>query len=169
MKYEIIYRKVQALVKTTLDATGKAFVEVLKNRFRKGQEIFNSSQTLQQKTGSLLSSFKYEIKQSGIDGKVLIGSDHPASVIHEFGGFIKAKKFVSRRNRKIPVMANYFWFKYITTKKPEYKIIALSVMNKHGVNIPKRNYLSKTNKEFLSKFDEIKNSFVNEFIGYFNA
>ncbi len=118
----------------------------IKKQFRKDDsKVFNRSDVLRKKSGGLLASFSdkdpdslTKIDFSGGKLNFNFGSKKVYAEIQEKGGFIKGSN----------KMEGFFWAKYYETKKEDYRIIALSVKKKGGVNIKGRNYFSNGVKEF---------------------
>lgn len=108
-------------------------------------ETFSKSKELRIKTGKLYRSFAlnsentltdYDVTEKGL--KVTYGSELPYAEIHEYGGFVKSKG----------KMESFFWYKFFNTDNEFYRIMALSVRKKGGVNIPKRPYFNPALKAF---------------------
>lgn len=93
---------------------------------------------------------EFKINNKGLTGT--IGSKLPYAEIHEKGGFIKSKG----------KMHKYFWAKYYETNKDFYKFIALSVLNKGGVNIKARPYFAPAMKELREKGQQIIEDYFRE-------
>jgi hypothetical protein len=76
--------------------------------------------------------------------KITIGSDLVYAGVQEFGMFIKSKG----------KMQNYFWAKYYESKKknPYFRIMALSVIKKGGIEIKARPYFNPA----LKKLQELQ-------------
>lgn len=96
----------------------------------------------------LLKSFRYKdensdtrIKIGSANVKVKFGSRLPYAHVHEHGEFIKSKG----------KMHKWFWYMYWKSKYSNdfYKIMALHVLKKGGVKIPKRPY-------FYPAFDDME-------------
>jgi len=113
--------------------------------------VFNTGNSLFSVSGGLFQSFiknnknnVYKASQSGSQFTLEYGSKIPYARIHELGGFINAIKRASsvKRKKEVWVMAQFFWRKYMETKAPFFKRIALSIENKGGVNIKARPYNS---------------------------
>lgn len=117
--------------------------------FPAAEETWSNSEKLRFKKGNLWRSFIDPKSQTsnttvkvGKDGvEAHIESDLVYAEVHERGMFIKSKG----------KMQNYFWAQYINTKNEFFKIMALSVLSKGGVNIPARPYFEPAFKEFESK------------------
>jgi len=92
----------------------------------------------------------YKASQSGSQFTLEYGSKIPYAKIHEVGGFINAIKRASsvKRKKETYVMAQFFWRKYMETKAPFFKRIALSIENKGGVNIKARPYWKPAIEDF---------------------
>ncbi len=127
-----------------------AYIEAEMTQSKIAAATFNTSDKLHSNTpvGGLADSFRPDAEDSGtkisvsargISGE--FGSKKPYALIHNTGGFIASKGN----------MHKFFWAKYAKTKTPFYKIIALSVMKKGGVNIRKRAYFDNAVKEFNDK------------------
>lgn len=150
MNYEQRYSEFLSLLPTTLKQVGfelsEQLLKSLKKQFRKDdKKVFNNSDLLRKKSGGLLESFgakhpdtltKVEFSGGALDFQ--FGSNKPYAEIQEKGGFIKGSS----------KMESFFWAKYYETKAQDYKIIALSVKKKGGVNIKGRNYFSNGVREF---------------------
>lgn len=115
-------------------------------------KIFNSSKKLRS-SGKLRESF---IKDKEIKKDIIYKSKLRYALIQEKGAFIKSRG----------KMHKYFWAKYFETKNEEFKIIALSVLKKGGVNIPARPYAKETRKEMkrILESNEFKNLFIGEVV-----
>ena len=121
-------------------------VKQIGKQFRKDDgKVFNTTDKLRKKSGGLLNSYidKNEDSISVIafdngELKFQIGSKKKYANIQEEGGFVK-----SQGN-----MHSYFWAKYYETKNEQYKIIALSVKKKGGINIKGKHYFAKAMQEF---------------------
>lgn len=72
----------------------------------------------------------------GIDPAVI-----PYAAIHEFGGFIASQG----------KMHKYFWAKFAETKLPFYRIMALSVLKKGGVDIKKHPFIAPGSRDVTDK------------------
>jgi len=161
-----------------------AFMQISIAKFMKDQggtggatsraPVFNSGNILYKTSGALFTSFikndpnnVYRASQSGNQFTLEYGSKIPYAKIHEYGGFIAAKKRASsvKRNKEVWVMSQYFWRKYMETKAPFFKRIALSIEVKGGVNMRARPYWNPAIKDFKSngqpKFEQaIKQAIV---------
>lgn len=126
-----------------------------------GEAEFNNSKKLNVNSGtnSLAFSFdlnskntltKFDISKKGIKGN--IGSKLPYALIQEKGGFIKSKG----------KMHKFFWAKYYETKAPFFKIIALSIIKKGGVNIKAKPYFAPAMKELKEKGSKIIEQYFKE-------
>jgi hypothetical protein len=133
--------------------------EMLKGSFTKGEPwLFepNTGTILRNYRGSYYQSFleknpnsktKINLTEKGLDG--VIGSGLDFMIVHETGKFIRAKNFkMSKRGVPISKMAAYFWAMYFQSQKQYWKFVALSVMRKGGVNIPKRPTFAPALKKF---------------------
>ena len=123
------------------------------NAFPSKETTWSNSRQLRVKSGRLLRSFKEgdpysltKIQASGNKLDVTVGSGLPYASIHEDGGFIKSKGRMPR----------WFWAKFYESRNPFYRVMALSVMKRGGVNIRARAYfrtaLNKFQKEFVVKW-----------------
>lgn len=122
-----------------------------------GATVFNTGDRLFSVSGGLFQSFIkgnknniYKASQSGGQFNLEYGSKIPYARIHEIGGFIQAKKRASsvKRKKEVWVMSQYFWRKFMETKAPFFKRIALSVEKKGGVKIKARPYWNPAIKDF---------------------
>lgn len=77
--------------------------------------------------------------------------------IHQYGGFIRAKK---RKNNRY-AMENFFLYKYSVTGDPYFLASAIKVHRVGGVNIPARPYLTLPNN-----FDKTVKSIVKKHLDY---
>lgn len=111
--------------------------------------VFNTSKKLRS-SGKLRESF---IKDKKVNKDVIYKSNLRYAFVQEKGMFVKSKG----------KMHKYFWARYFETKKEEFKIIALSVFKKGGVNIKARPYVKQTKKEMQRILNS--NEFANLFIG----
>lgn len=135
--------------------------------FNDSGNTWSTSNELRIKSGKLYRSFSlnnsdtltdFTIAKNGL--KITYGSKLPYASIHEFGGFVRSKGN----------MHKYFWAKYFETDNEFYKIMALSVLKKGGVNIPKRAYFNPALKEFNKKgLTEILNLIINDIIKKMNG
>lgn len=144
---------IPALMTATAEMLGEdfpAFIEAEMTQSKIAAATFNTSDTLHSNrpVGGLADSFRPDGKDSGTTITVTasgitgeFGSKKPYARIHNTGGFIASKGN----------MHKFFWAQYAKTKAPFYKIIALSVMKKGGVNIRKRAYFDNAVKEFNDK------------------
>lgn len=105
----------------------------------------NTTKNIFDKTGTLYRSFNrrdvnnitnISYKKDGVN--IEYGSKVIYASIHETGKFIKSKGN----------MHKYFFAKYKQTNNESYKWVALSVLKKGGVNIPKRPYFEPALKDF---------------------
>ena len=119
--------------------------------------VFNSGGTLFSVSGGLFQSFIkgnknniYRASAAGSQFTLEYGSKIAYAKIHEVGGFIDAIKKASsvKRKKETYVMAQFFWRKFIETKAPFFKRIALSIEKKGGVNIKSRPYWNPAIKDF---------------------
>lgn len=119
--------------------------------------VFNTGNNLFSVSGNLFQSFIknnknniYRASQSGNQFTVEYGTKVPYARIHEVGGFIKAitKASSVKRKKETYMMAQFFWRKYMETKAPFFKRIALSVEKKGGVNIKARPYWQPAIEDF---------------------
>jgi len=144
-----------------------AFMQISIAKFMKDQggtggatsraPVFNTGNVLYKTSGALFTSFiknnpnnVYRAKQSGNNFELEYGSKIPYAKIHEYGGFIAAKKRASsvKRKKEVWVMSQYFWRKYMETKAPFFKRIALSIEVKGGVNMRARPYWKPAIEDF---------------------
>jgi len=93
-------------------------------------------------TGHLRASITPETKREGDVISTSIGSNKVYARIHELGGRIEAT----------PMMYNFFWAKFISTKDLKWKWMALGLRNKGFVTIPARPYLSTAIADALPAF-----------------
>lgn len=123
---------------------------------------FTGKERLQLRSGRLFKSFApvenedgfNELKINDKGFEISLGSRLEYAAIHEYGGFIKSKGR----------MHKYFWYKYSESKNAFYKIMALSVLKRGGVNIPKREYFSIALKSFEKKhLPVILQQFIDKF------
>ena len=119
--------------------------------------VFNTGNNLFSVSGNLFQSFIknnenniYRSSSSGGIFQIEYGTKVPYARIHEVGGFIKAIKKASsvKRKRETYVMAQFFWRKYMETKAPFFKRIALSIEKKGGVNMKARPYWQPAIEDF---------------------
>jgi phage gpG-like protein len=106
------------------------------------------SSKLNVKSGKLLASFMpnnpdtlSSFNNSNNNINVFFGSKTKYAAIHEDGGFIRSKG----------KMDKYFWAVYFQTGNSYYKNLALGVMKRGGVNIPKRPYFKPGLQNFQDK------------------
>ena len=122
---------------------------------------FTNKSKLQLRTGRLFKSFapnsdegtnELNISEKGF--KLTIGSNLPYASIQEYGGFIKSKGR----------MHKYFWYKYAESRNIFFKILALSVIKRGGVNIPQRPYFNMGLQNFENKdLPELLEDFIEKF------
>jgi len=119
--------------------------------------VFNKTDNLYSVSGQLFQSFIknnknniYRSSQSGGQFTLEYGTKISYARIHETGGFIKAIKRASsvKRKRETYVMAQFFWRKYMETKAPFFKIIALSIEKKGGINMKARPFWNPAIEDF---------------------
>lgn len=121
-----------------------AYVE---EHFNEGKRpgVFSKSDKLYVNSGRLTQSFVpqrfgslagVEVTSNGL--RIRLGTDIIYARIHEYGGFIPSRGRMHR----------YFWAKYYETRDKSYKIIALSVMRKGGVDMPARPFFNPAVKVF---------------------
>lgn len=119
--------------------------------------VFNTGNNLFSVSGNLFQSFIknnqnniYRASTSGSQITLEYGTKVPYAKIHEIGGFINAIKRASsvKRKRETYVMAQFFWRKYMETKAPFFKRIALSIEKKGGVNIKARPFWNPAIEDF---------------------
>lgn len=119
--------------------------------------VFNTGNNLFSVSGNLFQSFIknnqnniYRASTSGSQITLEYGTKVPYAKIHEVGGFINAIKRASsvKRKRETYVMAQFFWRKYMETKAPFFKRIALSIEKKGGVNIKARPFWNPAIEDF---------------------
>jgi len=139
-----------------------SIAKFIKNQGATGGEsnrapVFNTGNSLFSVSGALFKSFiknnknnVYKASQSGSQFTLEYGSKIPYAKIHEVGGFINAIKRASsvKRKKETYVMAQFFWRKYMETKAPFFKRIALSIEKKGGVNIKARPYWKPAIEDF---------------------
>jgi phage gpG-like protein len=176
------------MIKRYLDEVVKEtkllFVSYIQNQFLFGNKYTPETATkslkdrlqLRDKNG-LAKSFetdsKSELANNNIE--ITLQSNKPYAAIHNFGGFIKATPITKTNpitgvQRQTYKMSLFFWHLYFTSKNEYWKIMALSVNKKGGVNIPKRPYFDegiKDLKENLNK-DFVSNVFLPKMIEYWN-
>jgi phage gpG-like protein len=177
------------MIKRYLDEVVKEtkllFVSYIQSQFINGKKsnpkdkTFSTSKNrlhLNDKNG-LAKSFETD-STSGLQNnniEITLQSNKPYAAIHNYGGFIRATP-VSKTNpttgvqRQTYKMSLFFWHLYFTSKNEYWKIMALSVNKKGGVNIPKRPYFDdgiKDLKENLNK-DFVSNIFLPKMIEYWN-
>ena len=117
--------------------------EMNKGKARK-KPYFRTSDKLENQSGKLWRSFFRagetitNIDLSGWKISGQFGSDLPYASVHEKGMFVASKGKMHR----------YFWAKYFETGYEWYKIMALSVLKRGGINIKARPYFEKAMKEF---------------------
>lgn len=119
--------------------------------------VFNTGNNIFSVSGNLFQSFIknnqnniYRASTSGSQITLEYGTKVPYAKIHEIGGFINAIKRASsvKRKRETYVMAQFFWRKYMETKAPFFKRIALSIEKKGGVNIKARPFWNPAIEDF---------------------
>lgn len=76
----------------------------------------------------------------------------PYARIHNYGGQIYPREIGPNGKYK---MANLFWRKYIETKEPRWKAMAISVQSGRGVAIPARPYMVLTSEDIQAIAAEI--------------
>jgi len=122
-----------------------AYIESEMEQSKLAAATFNAGDRLHSNTpeGGLADSFRTDsiirVGSKGITGT--FQSNKPYANIHNVGGFIASKGN----------MHKFFWAQYAKTKQQFYKIIALSVMKKGGVNIKKRAYFDNATAAFQSE------------------
>jgi len=121
---------------------------------------FRTSDKLENQSGKLWRSFfragesnVTNINLSGWNITGVFGSDLPYASVQEYGrvggNMIKSQMVGSvKLKRMVPLMSQYFWYKYFETGYNWYKIMALSVLKRGGINIKARPYFEKAMKEF---------------------
>ena len=119
--------------------------------------VFNTGKNIFSVSGNLFQSFIknnqnniYRASTSGSQITLEYGTKVPYAKIHEVGGFINAIKRASsvKRKKETYVMAQFFWRKYMETKAPFFKRIALSIEKKGGVNIKARPFWNPAIEDF---------------------
>lgn len=136
-----------------------------------GRSIFSNAKTPRDNSGALAASFSEgaKTKISGGDMKVTFKSNLPYATVHEEGMFIKATPTTDSKGRPTYKMAQYFWGKFSEKQETHFKIIALSVMKKGGVNIKARPYIDKAVKHFEDNgiqraFDKLTDLVIADFL-----
>lgn len=78
----------------------------------------------------------------------------PYAEIHDKGGFIASKG----------KMANWFWYMFIKFQNPFYKIMALSVKKRGGINIKATNYFTNAVKAFRGSFVKNQEKLIDRIV-----
>lgn len=146
---------------------------------------FSNSSKLRSQSGKLADSFrmkqfmkvkensdtkgvtKFSYNNGVVTGK--FGTSLPYASIQEYGGEVKAvKKGGSvKRRKEVFIMEQYFWRVYFETKNIFWKILALAVKKKGGINIKARPYFFKSidhiNENLGKKMEIFLNNMITEY------
>lgn len=167
-----VLRKKKALVgflETALRSTMELAIE---SQFRNDDgKLFNDKHKLRRSSGAsgLEESLRKSLEKAVVkDGEIqfTLSSPLPYAKIQDKGGFIKATPTKNSKGVQTYKMAQYFWYKYSTStvnrRKEFYKIMALSVQKKGGVNIKGKDYIKGAIKEYEKLSDKVIEKFIDQ-------